>query len=356
MKTQRFNISPSVPAAILASAQTTMDDGPAFGAQLAWSGNHFQRIEPVGNGGYQWQWGEWLAPGEVMLETGQTLSTPAVLATISHNGLNGVAQNFHAHARQIVTWPGGAMKPRPVHFNTWEGVYFKLEESALMEMATGAVALGIERFVLDDGWFSGRRHDKAGLGDWFVDPQIFPAGLHPLCNHVRALGMEFGLWVEPEMLNPDSDLYRAHPDWSLHLPDRQSLTARHQLVLDLANPAAFAYVEARLVALLKEYPIAYLKWDHNRDLTAVGHGGRAPFRNQTSHAYQLLANIRQQFPDVEIEACAGGGGRIDAGILAHTHRFWLSDCIDALSRLSIQSGFLQFFPPELMGSHVGASP
>jgi alpha-galactosidase len=345
-----------VPAAVVLSGATTQDTGQAYGAQLAWSGNHAQRIDSVGDGRYCWQLGEWLAPGEVRLKAGEALSAPDVLATFSPSGLGGVAQNFHAAIRKRMNWPSGVMTPRPVHFNTWEGVYFDLKEDALMDMATRAAALGIERFVLDDGWFHGRRHDKAGLGDWWVDAGVFPNGLGPLAHHVTGLGMAFGLWVEPEMVNPDSDLFRAHPDWALHLAGRPMMTARNQVVLDLTKPEVFAYLLDHIGKLLNSLPISYLKWDHNRDLTTAGSGGRAAYRQQTLGAYALFDAVRQSWPDVEIEACAGGGGRIDAGILSRTHRVWTSDCIDAVSRVSIQRGFLQFFPPEIMGSHIGTSP
>jgi alpha-galactosidase len=345
-----------VPAGIVMTERTSQNTGPTYGAQLAWSGNHCQRIEAVGDSRYVWHMGEWLAPGEVRLAPGETHIAPQVLATFSHSGLDGIAHNFHAALRARMTWPTGAMKPRPVHFNTWEGVYFDLKDDALMDMAERAAALGVERFVLDDGWFQGRRHDGAGLGDWWVDIGVFPNGLLPLAQHVTGLGMEFGLWVEPEMVNPDSDLFRAHPDWALQIKGRPLLTARNQLVLDLTKPAVFDYLLDHLGKLLIALPISYLKWDHNRDLTTAGSGARAAYRQQTLAAYALFDAIRAGWPQVEIEACAGGGGRIDAGILTRTHRVWTSDCIDAVSRVSIQRGFLQFFPPEIMGSHIGTSP
>jgi alpha-galactosidase len=334
----------------------TDTDSQTFGAQLAWSGNHSQRIDTISDGRYCWQMGEWLAPGEIRLAAGQSVKTPQVLATFSTHGTNGVAQNFHAAMRARMSWPSGTMKPRPVHFNTWEGVYFDLKEDALMAMATGAAALGVERFVLDDGWFHGRRADNAGLGDWWVDTDVFPDGLGPLAKHVTDLGMEFGLWVEPEMVNPDSELYRAHPDWALHLAGRPMLTARNQLVLDLTKQEVRDYLIGHLGKLLTELPISYLKWDHNRDLTTAGSAGRPVYHEQVLGAYNLFDAIRAGWPDVEIEACSGGGGRIDGGILTRTHRFWTSDCIDAVSRVDIQRGFLQFFPPEVMGSHIGTSP
>jgi alpha-galactosidase len=345
-----------LPAALIFGERTSNHSGPAYGAQLAWSGNHFQRIDSMDDGSYQWQLGEWLAPGEVILDKDDIYETPQVLATFSPLGLDGIAQNFHATMRQRITWPGGKMKPRPVHLNTWEGLYFDLDEAALFTMAEQAAAIGVERFILDDGWFASRRNDKAGLGDWWVDTGIFPNGLVPLASHVTKLGMEFGLWVEPEMVNPDSDLYRAHPDWALQIGGRSQLTARNQLVLDVSNPAVFHYLLEKIGDLLSSLPISYLKWDHNRDVTLAGHSGRAAYRRQIQASYRLFDAVRKNWPAIEIEACAGGGGRIDAGILPYVHRFWTSDCIDAVSRVAIERGFLQFFPPELMGSHIGTSP
>ena len=328
-------------------------DSCAYGAQLAWSGNHRQLIDWIDDGRWQWQLGELLMPGEVRLAPGDTLATPEVLATCAADA-NGVAQNFHAAIRARMDWPGGAMRPRPVHLNTWEGFYFDHDEAALKDLADAAARVGIERFVLDDGWFHRRDDDTSSLGDWWPDDRKYPNGLAPLASHVTDLGMEFGLWVEPEMVNPDSELYRAHPDWALQVAERPLITARNQLVLDMSRAEVRDYLYQRLAGLLSELPIGYLKWDHNRDLTAAGE--RPTCRQQILGTYSLLARLRAAFPAVEIEACAGGGGRIDAGIARHTHRFWTSDNIDAVSRVAIQRGFLQFFPQELMGSHVGAAP
>lgn len=345
------------PGAVICLPGATDHAGIAYGAQLAWSGNHTQLIEWLDDGRYQWQFGEWLAPGEVRLAAGETLHSPELLATCSNTGRNGVARNFHAAMRQRITWPNGAMRPRPVHLNTWEGFYFDHDITALKSLADAAAQVGIERFVLDDGWFHRRDDDQRGLGDWWPDARKYPQGLAPLTQHVIKQGMEFGLWVEPEMVNPDSDLYRAHPNWALQLAGRPLLTGRNQLVLDLAQAAVADYLFTQLDALLRELPISYLKWDHNRDLVSAGGvNGHATYHRQIEAVYTLLQRLRSAHPAVEIEACAGGGGRIDAGILRYTHRFWTSDCIDAVSRVSIQRGFLQFFPPEIMGSHIGASP
>ncbi len=333
------------------------ESSAAWGAQLAWSGNHVQTIEPLGDGLAQWQLGEWLAPGEVRLAAGETLTSPEVLATYSLDGANGVAQNFHTAVRQRMAWPSGVMRPRPVHLNTWEALYFGHDPGDLKSLADAAAKIGIERFVLDDGWFAGRNNDTSSLGDWTPDPQKYPDGLGPLATHVVGLGMEFGLWVEPEMVNPDSDLFRKHPEWALQIAGRPQPTGRHQLVLDMARTEVRDHVFDALAALLGTLPIAYLKWDHNRALApAAGADGRASYRSQVLGSYTLLDRIRADFPEVEIESCAGGGGRIDAGIATRTHRFWTSDNNDAVSRVAIQRGFLQFMPPELMGAHVGASP
>ncbi len=345
------------PGAVVTTPGSTAAAGLVYGAHLAWSGNHQQTIEWLPDGRYQWQLGEWLAPGEGLLAPGACLRTPEVVATLSTAGLDGLAANFHAELRRRVPWPGGQMAPRPVHLNTWEGFYFDVHPKPVMALATAAARLGVERFVLDDGWFHGRHHDRAALGDWWPDETKFPHGLAPLIAHVNDLGMSFGLWVEPEMVNPDSDLYRAHPEWALALAGRPVLTARNQLVLDLSRREVADYLFGKLSALLTAHPITYLKWDHNRDLTTAGLANGLPgYRAQVHAVYVLLDRLRTAHPDVEIESCSGGGGRIDFGILRHTHRTWASDCIDALSRLQTQAGFLQFFPPEILGAHVGTAP
>jgi alpha-galactosidase len=231
------------------------------------------------------------------------------------------------------------------------------DEAQLMELAGAAAEVGIERFVLDDGWFHRRDHDRAGLGDWWVDARKYPQGLLPLARHVVALGMEFGLWFEPEMVNPDSELHRAHPDWALQLDGRPMLTARNQLVLDTSRPEVQHHLFQKIDALLRTLPIRYIKWDHNRDVTAAGDAqGRAAWRAQVHAAYTLMDRVRDAHPAVEIESCSGGGGRIDFEVLRRTHRVWTSDNIDAQSRVQIQRGFLQFFPPEVMGAHIGTAP
>jgi alpha-galactosidase len=328
-----------------------------FGATLAWSGNHAQQISRLDDGRHQWQAGEWLSPGEVRLASGESLTSPVLFAACSGNGKDALAGQFHTALRARMSWPNGKMSPRPVHLNTWEAVYFDHDESALMALASDAATLGVERFVLDDGWFRGRKDDRAGLGDWVADPNKFPRGLTALAAHVRACGMQFGLWVEPEMVNPDSELYRSHPEWALHLVGRAPQTARNQLVLDLAKADVWHATHKALASLLSHLPIDYLKWDMNRDFTHAGNAaGRAAFRAHVQALYALLTRLRSEFAAVEIESCASGGGRMDYGILARTHRVWPSDSNDALTRLALQCTALQWLPPELLGSHVGAEP
>ena len=236
-------------------------------------------------------------------------------------------------------------------------MYFDHDFATLDALAVRAAALGVERYVLDDGWFRGRRGDRAGLGDWTPDPVSWPDGLGPLADRVRELGMEFGVWVEPEMINEDSDLAREHPDWILRarpeLPPRQ----RFQQVLDLTNPEAFAHILERLHDLVVDYDVAYLKWDHNRDLVAAGHPatGAPATHAQTLAVYRLLDTLRARHPHLEIESCASGGGRIDLGILARTDRVHTSDNHDPLDRLRMLRWTGLLVPPEMLGSHV-ASP
>ncbi|RVT49420.1 alpha-galactosidase [Rubrivivax albus] len=344
------------PSAVVTLPGTDHQHGVAYGAHLAWSGNHQQSIEWLHDGLYQWQLGEWLAPGEGRLAPGAVLQTPELLAACADDGLDGLSARFHTTLRGRMTWPGGAMRPRPVHLNTWEALYFDHKLDDLKALADAAAAVGVERYVLDDGWFHGRHHDRAALGDWWPDAGKYPQGLASLVDHVHGLGMGFGLWFEPEMVNPDSDLYRAHPDWALHVDGLPRVTARNQLVLDIARPEVSDYLFEKIDAVLRSVRVDYIKWDHNRDLIAAGRDGQPVYRAQALAAWALMDRVRQAHPEVEIESCSGGGGRIDFGVLRHTHRVWTSDCIDALSRVDIQRGFLQFFPPEIMGAHVGTAP
>ena len=327
--------------------------GQVFGVHLAWSGDHRLLVERLRDGRLQVQAGELFWPGEMTLEPGGAYETPILYAARSDAGLNGLSDRLHPFVRDRVL--GGRLrdKPRPVHFNTWEAVYFRHEIEELKALADSAAAAGAERFVLDDGWFRGRNDDTAALGDWTPDAAKYPDGLGPLVDHVRGLGLEFGLWVEPEMANADSDLLRAHPDWILGDTGRVQPLGRGQYVLDLTRPEVAEAIFAQLDALLAGQPIGYLKWDMNRDLTHPASRGRPASHAQTLAVYALIDRLRAAHPGVEIESCASGGGRADYEILRRTDRIWTSDCNDPFERQSIQQAFSIFFPPEVMGAHVG---
>ncbi|WP_090054817.1 alpha-galactosidase [Lentzea fradiae] len=316
--------------------------GEVWAVHVAWSGNHVTYAENQVDGSPVLGGGELLLPGEITLAPGEEYESPWLYAAYSAEGIDGISAAFHRRLRER------ALRPRPVVLNTWEAVYFDHDLARLTSLADTAAAIGVERFVLDDGWFRHRRDDTAGLGDWYVDETVWPDGLTPLIKHVRALGMEFGLWFEPEMVNPDSDLYRAHPDWVLGpRPGVLPPPSRYQQVLNIAHPDAYAYILDRVSSVLSDNEIAFVKWDHNRDLI----GSRV--HAQTAAYYRLLDELRRRHPHVEIESCSSGGGRIDLGVLDRTDRVWTSDCNDALERQLIQRWTGVFLPPELMGAHVG---
>lgn len=325
--------------------------GEIWAVHTAWSGNHRSYAERGMSGYAVIGGGELLLPGEGRLAPEGSYSTPWLYGSYGI-GLDQVSTRFHEYLRAREAHP---KTDRPVVLNTWEAVYFDLDLDKLKALADAAAEVGAERFVLDDGWFRGRRDDHAGLGDWYVDEGIWPKGLHPLVDHVTGLGLQFGLWVEPEMVNPDSDLAREHPDWILATGNRMPPTARHQQGLNLGIPAAYDYLLERLDSLLNEYEISYLKWDHNRDFVDAGNQqtGTAGIHEQTLGVYRLLDELKRRHPGVEIESCSSGGARVDLAILERTDRVWGSDSNDALERQKIQRYTQLLLPPELIGCHVG---
>lgn len=339
------------PSVICASEDSSLDHGDALFAHLGWSGNYSMRIERLHDGTGYLQAGVLLSPGEERLSPNQTLTCPPLYITRGA-GFNQCSQNFHRHARQHIL-PKWTRKPRPIHANSWEALYFDLNDDDLRALVDAAAAIGAERFILDDGWFPARRDDTAGLGDWSVDTGVFPNGLAPLVNHVRSHNMQFGLWFEPEMVNPDSELFRAHPEWVLHFDGIDTPLARHQLVLDVARDDVSDYLYDRIVSLVKEFNIDYIKWDMNRDLVLPGNGQFSRASRQPPAVYALMQRISKACPSLEIESCSSGGARCDFGVLQSSGRVWASDNIDPVSRSKIQLGFAQFFPPEIMGAHVG---
>ncbi|AXL13466.1 alpha-galactosidase [Microbacterium foliorum] len=329
--------------------------GELWAAHVAWSGDLEVGVErlPEGAGvhGAVLGGGELLLPGEIRLGAGETYVSPRVYLAYGEAGLDSVSVRLHRTARAL---PGHPETPRPLVLNTWEAVYFDHDPAKIAALAEAAASVGVERFVLDDGWFRGRPDDRSGLGDWYIDDAKWPEGLRPLADHVHGLGMQFGLWFEPEMVNPVSELVAQHPDWVLQAsPD--SPTWRHQKVLDLANPGAAAHLLERLSALVAEVGVDFIKWDHNRDLHAAvsPHTGRASVHAQTTAFYALLDALRERHPALEIESCASGGARVDLGVLQRTQRVWASDSNDPVERQRIQRWTGTLVPPEVVGSHVG---
>lgn len=333
--------------------------GEVWSVHVAWSGNHEHLVErlPEGAGMHAavLGGGELLEAGEVRLAPGESYTAPEVVFVHSAEGLDGISSRLHRSQRSRAVHSN---TPRPLVLNTWEAVYFDHDLDRLRELADTAAAIGVERFVLDDGWFGGRRDDRRGLGDWWVSPDMWPGGLGPIVKHVKGHGMEFGLWFEPEMVNADSDLVRQHPDWVLGPRAGHPREWRHQQVVDLANPEAAAHIEKQVSALVAELGIDFIKWDHNRDLmeavrTDASGVDRPAVHAQTVAFYGLLDRLRAAHPDLEIESCASGGARVDLGVLARTDRIWTSDCNDALERAQIQRWTSLLVPPELMGTHIG---
>ncbi len=338
-----------------------------FGA-LAWSGSWRITVEQdqldavrVTGGFNPFDFGYVLHPGE-------SVESPVFYGGYSAHGLGGASRLLHryeiAHVlpHRIGEGDAAAPKPRPVIYNSWEATEFNVSEEGQMALAEKAAALGVDRFVMDDGWFGQRKDDHAGLGDWYVNPQKFPHGLKPLIDKVHALGMDFGLWVEPEMVNPDSDLYRKHPDWVLNFPGRPRSEQRNQLVLNLAQSDVREYVLGFLDKLLSENDIAFLKWDYNRNWSEPGWDQLPPAEQKkvyvefTRNLYAILAELKKRHPKVELESCSGGGGRVDLGILQFADEVWPSDNTDPFDRLTQQDGFTYAYTPQIMMAWVTDSP
>lgn len=344
----------SFPAIILCAGDTREQGGEAYALHLAWSGNHSIRVDSISDGRVFASLGSFLYPGEVQLAAGERFASPPIIAGYSACGLSALSRQFHTHVREKLLRPAVQSRPRPVHYNSWEAVYFDHDIDRLKAIADKAAAIGVERFVLDDGWFGSRRNDTSGLGDWTVSADVYPQGLGPLVDHVTGLGMEMGIWFEPEMVNPDSDLFRAHPDWILQIEGVDQIPYRHQYALDISRPEVGDYLFDQIDAILSEYDIGYIKWDMNRDLSHPGGvGGRPRAHAQVLALYDLIDRVRAAHPRVEIESCASGGGRADMGILAHTDRIWTSDTNDALDRQRVQRGASYFLPLNVLGAHVG---
>jgi alpha-galactosidase len=337
-------------ADIALTAHTSFQSGSAWATSIAWSGNSQYLVEKLFDGSQSIGAGELLMPGELILTSGQSYEAPALISVFSAEGLDGVSAAYHSFLRARDVHP---KRIRPLTLNMWEALYFDHDEEKIKALVDVAAEIGIERVVLDDGWFHSRRNDRAGLGDWVIDPTVWPNGLSPIIKYINDKGIEFGLWFEGEMVNPDSDLYRAHPEWILYEADRVPPLWRHQLVLDIGHEGAFNHVLEQTSAVLAAHKIAYIKWDHNRVLVDAGHLGSAGVHRQTQAIYRLFAELKKRHPGLEIESCASGGARIDLGVIDLVDRFWTSDNNDALERQTIQRWTAQVIAPELLGTHIG---
>ncbi|MEV6991948.1 alpha-galactosidase [Streptomyces sp. NPDC093228] len=347
------------PWIMLDDGTATEDRGEVWTVALAWSGTwrltaqrRFEGRVAVsagfGHEGVTWR-----------LQPGEELTTPSALGAYSEGGFGAASRAWHGYARQYVL--PLAQEVRPVLYNSWEAVAFDVEEEGQLEIARKAADLGVELFVMDDGWFGRRVDSSAGLGDWWPNPERFPEGLDRLADEVRRLGMGFGVWVEPEMVNPDSDLYRTHPDWVLHHPHRRRDEVRTQLVLNFAREDVREWAFGWLDKLVGDHGITFLKWDMNRAFSQAGWPAREKdgdgdqdrlWIDHTRNVYAVMDRLRANHPDLRIESCAGGGGRVDFGILARTDEVWTSDNTDAFHRQSIQHGFSQVYPAGVMAAWV----
>ncbi|MED4224038.1 alpha-galactosidase [Neobacillus cucumis] len=350
------------PFLALLSKDATEDHGMVYGISLVYSGNFQASIEvdpfettriSMGINPLNFSW---------LLNPGEIFQTPEALMVYSSEGLGGMSRTFHKIIRSRVCRGVYRDRTRPILINNWEATYFHFTEKKLKEIADVAKDLGIELFVLDDGWFGHRDNDKSSLGDWVVNGKKLPHGLKGLASYLNGLGMQFGLWVEPEMVSPDSDLYRNHSDWCLHVPGRNRTLSRNQLVLDLSREDVCNWLIETLTTLFQSASIRYVKWDMNRNMTEVGSALLPPERQQeTSHRYMLglyriLEVLTQRFPEILFESCSGGGGRFDLGMLYYMPQTWTSDDTDAVERLKIQYGTSMVYPALAMGAHVSDVP
>ncbi len=350
------------PFVILCDRETTENTGEAYGVMLMYSGDHCTEVEKDQTGSVRVVSGINSKTFEWKLGAGEEFAAPETILSFSEAGLNGLSQNYHRIIRENVCDQKYLNVKRPVLINNWEATYFDFNKDKLMTLAKEAAALGVEMFVLDDGWFGARSSDNRGLGDWYVNEEKLGGKLSELADEINKLGMKFGLWVEPEMVNEDSDLYRKHPEWALTEPGRKPNMSRNQLVLDMSRPDVVDYLFESLDKVIKSANIEYIKWDFNRSTSNVfSHYYDKDMQGEVAHrfilgSYSLMERLLKSNPQIMIEGCAGGGGRFDAGILFYSPQIWCSDDTDAIERLQIQKGTSYGYPVSAVGSHVSASP
>ncbi|MDE6318902.1 MAG: alpha-galactosidase [Lachnospiraceae bacterium] len=342
--------------------QTTEESGDVWAMNFIYSGNFLAQIEGNQFGSIRAMMG--IHPENFCwkLEPGESFQAPEVICMYSAQGLGGMSRNFHDLYRNHLIRGIYKDKKRPILINNWEATYFDFDTEKLLAIARQASALGIEMLVMDDGWFGYRNDDNSSLGDWFVNESKLKGGLKYLVDEVNKLGMKFGIWMEPEMISPDSDLYREHPDWAIQIPGRVGSLARNQYVLDLTRKEVRDCIYDRIAAVLRSANIEYVKWDMNRQLSDLGSLGLAAdrqgelFHRQVLAVYEMQERLVTDFPDLLLENCSGGGARFDPGMLYYSPQIWCSDDTDAIERLSIQAGTALVYPLSTMGAHVSDCP
>lgn len=350
------------PFLALVRPETTESQGQVIAAALVYSGNFYAGVHVDGNRTARMMLGLNATDFQWKLDGGAAFQTPEAVLVYSDAGLDGMSSQFHQVCARHLVRGAFAHAPRPILLNNWEATYFNFDEEKLLNIARTAARVGVELFVLDDGWFGHRDSDNSSLGDWFVDKRKLPGGLTALAEKVHALGLKFGLWFEPEMISPDSELFRTHPDWCIHISGRTHIEGRNQLILDLSRPEVCDYVYHAVADNLAATPIDYVKWDMNRNFTNIGSAALpADRQKELPHRYMLglysvMERLIHAFPHVLFESCSSGGGRFDMGMLHYMPQTWTSDDTDALCRCKIQYGTSLVFPPFAMGSHVSAVP
>jgi len=352
----------SNPFVMLSKADTTETAGPCYGLNLVWSGNHYASAEVNAYGKTRFLSGMSPEDFEYLLKPGEELQAPEAVMAFSDKGFSGISSVMHPFVREHIVRGVWKNRPRPVLLNSWEAAYFDINESRLLKLAKSAANAGIELVVLDDGWFENRKDDHRALGDWTVNKKKFPSGLGGLRDKLQAMGLGFGLWIEPEMVNTDSDLYRAHPDWSIDIPGRDHSEGRSQRILDLCRPEVVDHLLNVIGAVLRDARPMYIKWDMNRVFSDVfskyltaDQQGEVNYRYMQGF-YRLLKGLTEGFPDILFEGCASGGNRFDLGVLCYCPQIWASDDTDALVRARMQENYSYGYPMSTVSAHVSSVP
>ena len=350
------------PFVMLGRENTGEDQGECYGFHLLYSGNHYEALEVNGYGktrlvtginprSFQWE-----------LKAGETFEAPEAVLTYSHKGYNGMSQCMHHFIQEYIVRGTWQNKERPVLLNSWETCYFDINERKLLDLAKAAKETGIELFVMDDGWFGHRNDDKSSLGDWQANTKKLPGGVEGICKKINQMGLDFGIWVEPEMISTDSDLYREHPDWAMEIPGKNHSEGRNQRILDLARKEVQDFVIDQMSRLFSTAPIRYVKWDMNRIVTdSYSQALPAEKQGEVAHRYLIglyrcMKVLTEQFPEILFEGCAAGGNRFDPGILCYFPQIWASDDTDALCRAEIQTGYSYGYPQSVISNHVSSCP